>query len=203
MTDRPYSTFAQTLRRRTMLQACCGFALAAPALGRGDEPGDASAPPQAGDLLAFAFGERAGQVIAPGDVLVDAQQILAYPFDPAAQRPRDGTRLNQLVVVRIAVERLTAETLARSADGILAYSGVCTHTGCDVTDWRSAERRFKCPCHESEFDPADGARVVGGPAPAQLAALPLALVAGTLQVAGPFAGYVGFMQPGLDGLSSP
>ena len=41
--------------------------------------------------------------------------------------------------------------------GIVAYSGVCTHTGCDVTDWFPDVRRFKCPCHESEFDPADGA----------------------------------------------
>ena len=201
MTDQPRSTLAHKLRRRTMLQACCGFALGAHAVARADESDGAHAPPQAGDLLVFAFGDRAGHVIAPDDVVIDAQQILAYPFDPAAQRARDGTRLNQIVVARVAIERLAPPTRARAADGIVAYSGVCTHTGCDVTDWRDAERRFKCPCHESEFDPADGARVVGGPAPAQLAALPLAIVDGTLTVAGPFDGTVGFMQPGLDGLS--
>lgn len=151
----------------------------------------------------FAFGARAGDLIAPSDVTVDAQQILAYPFDPAAQLTRDGTRLNQIVLVRVTPERLAPATLARSADGIVAYSGVCTHTGCDVTDWRADERRFKCPCHESEFDPADAARVVGGPAPLPLAALPLTIANGELTIQGPFQGYVGFMQPGLGGLSSP
>src|SRR5690606_35538794 len=126
------------------------------------------------------------------------KQLLAFPQDRATQRVRDGSRLNQLVVVRLAADKLTAETAARAVDGIVAYSGVCTHTGCDVTDWYPDVLHFKCPCHESEFDPADAARVVGGPAPSQLAALPLKLVDGKLAVAGPFVGRVGFQQPGPD-----
>ena len=47
-------------------------------------------------------------------------------------------------------------------------------------------------------DPSDGARVVGGPAPWQLAALPLRLDEGRLIVAGEFIGRVGFQQPGLN-----
>jgi Rieske Fe-S protein len=90
-----------------------------------------------------------------------------------------------------------AETRARSADGVVAYSGVCTHTGCDVTEWLPPLKHFKCPCHESEFDPSDAARVMSGPAPWQLAALPLKIVDGKLAVAGPFIGEVGFAQPGL------
>ena len=126
----------------------------------------------------FAYGDRAGQVIAPADVVLGAKQLLAYPLHPATRRIRDGSRLNQLIVVRLPPEKLTEETRARAADGVVAYSGVCTHTGCDVTDWYGDVLRFKCPCHESEFDPSDGARVVGGPAPWQLAALPLKLVDG-------------------------
>ena len=160
-------------------------------------PDDAVAPPQENDTLVFAYGDRAGQVIAPGDVTVGARQILAYPMSGTAQRIRDGSRLNQLIVVRLDPERLAAETRARAADGVVAYSGVCTHTGCDVTDWYDDVLHFKCPCHESEFDPSDGARVVGGPAPWQLAALPLKVVAETLVVAGPFEGRVGFQQPGF------
>jgi Rieske Fe-S protein len=111
---------------------------------------------------------------------------------PATRRVRDGSRLNQLIVVRLPPASFTEETRARAADGIVAYSGVCTHTGCDVTDWYGDVQRFKCPCHESEFDPSDAARVVGGPAPSPLAALPLALVDGVLVVAGAFEGRVGF-----------
>ena len=184
-----------------MLQACCGLALTAHVIGRADEAGDASMAPQEGDLLVFAFGDRASQVIRAEDVASGAAQILAYPMDAATQTVRDGTRLNQLIVVRVDPETLAPDTRARAADGVVAYSGVCTHTGCDVTDWRGESRHFKCPCHESEFDPSDGARVVGGPAPLPLAALPLRIVDGVLAVAGPFEGRVGFTQPGFETLS--
>ena len=179
-------------QRRRVLKGCCGLALCAPIVARGDEADDAVAPPQEGDALVFAYGERAGQVIAPADIVLGAKQVLAYPMQPTSRRVRDGSRLNQLVVVRLPPEKLTAETSPRAADGVLAYSGVCTHTGCDVTDWFGDSLHFKCPCHESEFDPGDSARVVGGPAPLPLAALPLKLVDGALVVAGPFVGRVGF-----------
>jgi len=46
-------------------------------------------------------------------------------------------------------------------------NAVCTHLGC-VVPWSSANNKFMCPCHGSQYSP-DGA-VVRGPAP-----LPLAL----------------------------
>jgi Rieske Fe-S protein len=186
------------LKRRGVLKACCGLALAGRALAQTDTSDEATAAPQQNDALAFAYGERAGQVIAPADVTLGAKQLLAYPVSLATQRVRDGTRLNQLVVVRLDPSKLAPATLARAADGVVAYSGVCTHTGCDVTDWFGDVQRFKCPCHESEFDPSDAARVVGGPAPWPLAALPLKLVDGAIRVAAPFEGRVGFQPPGLD-----
>ena len=189
---RETAVFVRDLKRRRVLQACCGFALCAPALAQTEIGADTASGPQENDALAFAYGDRAGQAIAPTDVALGAKQILAYPLDPATKRARDGSRLNQLIVVRLDPAKLKAETLARAADGIVAYSGVCTHTGCDVTDWYADSLRFKCPCHESEFDPTDAARVVGGPAPWQLAALPLKLVDGQLVVAGAFAGKGGF-----------
>jgi Rieske Fe-S protein len=119
-------------------------------------------------------------------------------MDPVGEVVRNANRLNQIVVVRLDPGWLSEETRARSADGIVAYSGVCTHTGCDIDIWVEEQNRLQCMCHESQFDPADAARVVGGPAPSQLAALPLKLVDGRLAVAGPFLGRVGFQQPGLD-----
>jgi Rieske Fe-S protein len=199
MTERRETAIGtRQLRRRRVLQGCCGLALAAPLAAHGDDSDEAAAVPRDNDALVFAYGDRAGQVIAPGDVSVGAKQILAFPMDPVTRRVRDASRLNQLIVVRLDASKFTAETAARAADGIVAYSGVCTHTGCDVTDWYADVLHFKCPCHESEFDPADAARVVGGPAPWQLAALPLKIVAGALAVAGPFVGRVGFAAPGAD-----
>jgi rieske iron-sulfur protein len=190
--ERETAVVHRNLKRRRVLKACCGVALCVPVMARADETDDAAAPPQIGDAVGFAYGDRAGQPIAAADVVVGAKQLLAYPMHPETRRMRDGSRLNQLIVVRLPLEKLSEQTRARAAEGIVAYSGVCTHTGCDVTDWYGDVLRFKCPCHESEFDPSDSARVVGGPAPSQLAALPLQVVDGLLAVAGPFEGRVGF-----------
>jgi Rieske Fe-S protein len=184
------------VERRSMLGACCALALLGARRASADETSEKSAPPKDNDVLVFAYGDRAAQPIESADVVPGAKQILAYPKDPVSGVVRDGTRLNQLIVVRVDPQTLAEETKTRAADGIVAYSGVCSHTGCDVTDWIGPARHFKCPCHESEFDPSDGARVVFGPAPWQLAALPLKVTDGTLAVAGPFVGKVGFAQPG-------
>lgn len=188
-----------TIRRRQLLEGICGLGVGFPVLGRTQTASEsASLPPQEDDWLVFAFGERAGKPMTPENFIVGQQQIFAYPQDPATNQIRNGTRLNQLIVVRVPDDALSDETRARAADGIVAYSGVCSHTGCDVTDWNDEGSRFQCPCHESQFDPADSARVVGGPAPWQLAALPLKLKEGNLAAAGAFQGRLGFQQPGLD-----
>ncbi len=153
--------------RRSLLRACCALAVTRALRVHADEPAaepppEALAPPQPGDVLVYAFGARTNQPIALADVAAGAKQITAFPMDPATRRVRDGTRLNQLIVVRLAAETLSDETRPRAADGVVAYSGVCTHTGCDVTDWVAPARHFKCPCHESEYDPGDAARVVVG-----------------------------------------
>ncbi len=75
--------------------------------------------------------------------------------------------------------------------GYAAYSLICTHEGCSVTQ-REGDN-FKCPCHNSEYNPLKGAEVVGGPAPRALPQLPLGVSKdGKLLVAtGPFDGPIG------------
>lgn len=43
---------------------------------------------------------------------------------------------------------------------VLAYTAVCTHSGCQV---HGEEKDFVCPCHGSHFDFTDG-HATGGPA---------------------------------------
>jgi Rieske Fe-S protein len=158
------------------------------ALGQTDP---ASIRPREGDLL-VRVDDASLTPLAPDDIPTDARQVQAWAMDAADRTVRSGSRLNRLLLVRIATDGASADTRDRAANGVVAYTAICPHTGCDVVDWLPDERLLYCPCHFSKFDPRDGAKVVDGPAPRPLPALPLAVKDGKLVVARPFTARVGF-----------
>ena len=186
------SCFAPSLERRTALKMALGliFGLNFAHVAAAQDDGR-SARPQEGDLLAFADGDREGQVIAPGDLPLGGPRAMAFPLDPRSRLIRDGSRLNKLLLIRLDPDSLDDETRRHAADGIVAYSAICTHQGCEVMAWHDETKSFWCPCHDSKFDPRDGGRVVNGPAPRRLPALPVRIADGALMVAGGFSGHVG------------
>jgi len=73
--------------------------------------------------------------------------------------------------------------VAQPAEGeFAAYSAVCPHQGGVVAS--SRDTVVTCPLHGSQFDTADGAAVVQGPAEEPLGALPLAVDGADLVVGG-------------------
>jgi rieske iron-sulfur protein len=164
-----------------------------------DQPGSDERPQKA-DLLVVSEGDQEGQVIRPQDLKLGGPPLHAWPKDPKTSVIRNGSRLNEVLVVRLDPAELNEETRSHAADGIVAYSAICAHAGCPVTAWVKGEAGdkdiFKCVCHNSEYDPRQGAEVLFGPAPRRLAALPLAIVDGSLIVAAPFVGKVGAQQAG-------
>jgi rieske iron-sulfur protein len=151
----------------------------------------ASARPQEGDVLIKA-GDATRTPLTTNDIAVAAGFTTAWAFDRALKIVRDGSRLNQLLLLRFDPAVLSTDTRARAADGIVAYTSICTHSGCDVDTWLGTQQHLFCSCHESIFDPRDAARVVDGPAPRPLPALPLKIVDGVLVVAKPFTTPVGY-----------
>ena len=151
----------------------------------------ASLRPQEGDLL-IRVGDRSQKPLTSEDIRVGAMQTMAWAMDPTDDTVRSGSRLNRVLLLRLDADRLSPETRSRAADGVVAYTAICTHTGCEVEEWLTDEQLLHCSCHSSKFDPKDGARVVDGPAPRMLPALPLKLVDGKLVVAEPFTARVGF-----------
>jgi Rieske Fe-S protein len=117
---------------------------------------------------------------------------MAYPQDPKTETVRTGSRLNQVLLVRLDPATLDADTAKHAADGVVAYSAVCTHQGCPVNMWKKEAGTLYCSCHGSQYDPAKGAQVVDGPAPRRLAVLPLAVEDGVLVATAEFSGRVGF-----------
>jgi ubiquinol-cytochrome c reductase iron-sulfur subunit len=57
--------------------------------------------------------------------------------------------------------------------GIIAYSKICTHVGCPAALYERTTHHILCPCHQSTFDAADGAKVIFGPAARSLPQLPI------------------------------
>jgi rieske iron-sulfur protein len=145
-------------------------------------------------------GDRQGDVIRPDDLALGGPPIHAWTKDPKTTVIRDGSRLNEILLVRLDPKDFDEETRSLSAIGILAYSAICTHAGCSVTEWTkatTADRNvLKCPCHNTEYDPRHGAEVVFGPAPLRLAALPIAVAERALAVSGTFTRKVGVVPAG-------
>ena len=144
-------------------------------------PGGAQAQPAA-QLLVDAGAEADFKPLRPDDIQM-MKPILAFPFDAETGTPKKESRLNKMVVIRLPEEKMTPETRAKSVSGVVAYSSICTHQGCDVKTWMSKENVLACYCHASKFDLFDGAKVVAGPASSALRAIPLALNGEFLSIA--------------------
>jgi rieske iron-sulfur protein len=137
----------------------------------------ADRPPTEGDLLVFALGRQQRQVIHSEDVPFGSAPTLAWPMDSETGTVKNANLQNLILLVRAkeqdwfvpGQQRFTAQLVA-------AYSATCTHLCCTVSSWdsrASPHGYLLCPCHKSEFDPWDEARVVSGPAPRALPLLPL------------------------------
>lgn len=181
--------------RRSLLQAALGTGLGMllPEVARAQADDPRNARPQAGDRLVYAEGEKKNTPIKLDALPVGGPPVTAMPQDAASGTVRDGSRLNQILLVRLDPARLQGDTRERSAQGVVAYSAVCTHAGCDGFAWTPEKQMFKCPCHDSEFDPADAAKVTGGPATRRLPALPLTIADGLVVVAGGFSARAGVL----------
>jgi Rieske Fe-S protein len=157
-------------------------------------PDGARGPPAPGDWR-VKTGDPSHTPQKPDDVPRAGAPVLACPMAGAGRIVRSDSRLNRIVLVRLDPETLSARTRTRAALGVVAYSAVCTHSGCDVGSWFPGRELLHCECHESLFDPRDAARVIDGPAPRSLPALPLDVVEGRLTVAAPFTSRAGY-EPG-------
>jgi Rieske Fe-S protein len=150
--------------------------------------------PKEGDLLVNVTAAANPEPLKPDDLPLDGKQTLAWPMDLETKTVRSGSRLNKVLLLRLDPEGFDPQTKERAAEGVVGYSAVCPHTGCDVTNWHADRQLLECPCHFSIYDPKEEARVVSGPSPRRLPALPLKIVDGRLAVAKPFIGRPGFQQ---------
>ena len=198
----------RTLSRRRLLLATAGtgmglaagslFAASAGLVPKAEET-PADAPPHSGDLLTFADGARQRNVIKLADLEEDSRPVLAWPMDSVTGTIKNANLHNLIVLLRAEAPGWFSQASRQYvAAGVAAYSAICTHLCCTVSSWSTTapsgfgHALLLCPCHKSEFDPWNGAKVVSGPAPRPLPALPLELGAdGKLRATGGFVTRVG------------
>jgi len=120
-------------------------------------------------------------------------------FPEGADKEEEGSAV---VLVRLAQGQLSlpSELAQYPANGIVAYSKICTHAGCAINLYRTplfppndpSPPELVCPCHYSTFDPGRGGTVTFGPAGRKLPMLPLQIDSrGFLRAAGNFDEPVG------------
>lgn len=182
-------------RREVLLSGSLAIAatLAAPAsLGLAASP--ASERPKKGDwMVVDDEGENKGKPVTVDLIPLGGPLVAALPVDGETGTVRDKSRFNKLVLVRLAPEDLDESIRQHAAEGVLAYSAICTHQGCTVSGWEAEKKAISCFCHVSVFDATKGGQVVSGPATRRLPILPLALgEGGTLVVADEFTAKPGF-----------
>ncbi len=179
--------------RRTLLGAGIGLGAGLAAGTVSAQSESSRARPREGDLL-IRVDDAESTPLTPDSLPLGAGQVLAWPLDPSDNEVRNGSRLNKVLLVRLDPAVLDTQTAERAADGVVAYSAICPHTGCEVVNWVADALVLDCPCHNSRYDPKAGARVISGPSPRGLAALPLRIADGKLTVARPFIGRLGIQQ---------
>ena len=153
-----------------------------------DDP--ASMLPQTGDLL-VKLDDPASKPLGPADIGAQGPPLLAWPMDPVSRIVRKANRLSEVLLIRLN-PAAPGYHQPNAADGVLGYSALCTHAGCDAIEWMPETGILACDCHSSEFDARAYGRVVGGPATRALPPLPLKIDRTVLVVATPFATAIRF-----------
>jgi quinol---cytochrome c reductase iron-sulfur subunit len=170
-----------------------GAALLTPALSCGPEANRilSRSPWRRGILLVT---ERDEPIAAAGIVI--GELVTAFPS--AADKEDIAS---PVIVVRVRPDELDlpAERRGWAPDGLVAYSKICTHAGCAVSEYRYPSYEptapgpaVVCPCHYSTFSVTEGGKRIFGPAGRALPQLPLEVDAdGYLVAAGDFSGRPG------------
>jgi rieske iron-sulfur protein len=161
-------------------------ALVAPSPSRAEPVDQTVLLPQPGDLLVVGTHQpEAGTIIDPARLIQGGPPVFARVMDPITRSVRNHSRNSQILLLRLATDD------HGTSNEIVGFSAICTHAGCVVSGWKPEQRALFCPCHGSVYDPAESGRVIGGPAPRPLPALPLRPSRNELTVTAPFTGKIG------------
>jgi ubiquinol-cytochrome c reductase iron-sulfur subunit len=183
---------ARVLERRTFMGRLLGLALLG--LGAVAVFPIRSLGPSPGRSLFRTAWRRGSRVVRSDGTPVTAADLEVGSVLTVFPEGHTASADSQTILIRVDPRgfRPPPGRESWSPDGYLAYSKICTHAGCPVGLYEQRTQRLFCPCHQSVFDAADGARPIGGPATRALPQLPLMVDgSGFLRARGDFPEPVG------------
>ena len=116
--------------------------------------------------------DELGRPVRLGDLEIGGAKSV-FPDVPGGRRKADSAAL----IIRMRPEDLHTTESRKDwvHDGHIVYSVICTHLGCPVKLYEQQTHHLFCPCHQSTFDAANGAKVLFGPAARNLPQLAISL----------------------------
>jgi ubiquinol-cytochrome c reductase iron-sulfur subunit len=129
---------------------------------------------------AWRTGRR---LVTPDDVPITSAALQSGGVIVAFPEGHTAAADSQVALLRLPGVAPLPGRETWSPDGFFAYSRVCTHAGCAVSQYEDEAHVLLCPCHQSTFDLLDGCRPIHGPASRPLPQLPLAIDADGFLVA--------------------
>jgi ubiquinol-cytochrome c reductase iron-sulfur subunit len=105
--------------------------------------------------------DELGRPVKLGDLEIGGAKSV-FPDVEGGRRMPDSAAF----IIRMRPEVLKVSDARKNwvVDGHVVYSVICTHLGCPVKLYEQQTHHLFCPCHQSTFDAADGAKVLFGPA---------------------------------------
>ena len=101
------------------------------------------------------------------------------PSDPVLIGPESALPPGESKTIRFG--RYPA-IVVNTAEGLRAYSAVCTHFAC-IVKWDLERYEIACPCHDGFFNPYNG-EVISGPPPTPLDPIKVEVIDGNIFVGG-------------------
>jgi len=177
------------LVRNTMIASMAVLGLPAIVLLRDLAPGSALDVSKLGQTI-WEPGMRlvrdvVGTPIRPSEIevgdLINAAPEALFPTEENGYEEIEGAQLQvdkakgAIIIVRMDPDEIIPVEGREewTVDGVICYSKICTHVGCPISLYERTTHHVLCPCHQSTFDLADGAKVIFGPAARPLPQLPL------------------------------
>jgi len=186
--------------RRDLLKSTCGLVGAAALVsvggsvnafaagGRGSQPQPVGAP-ERGDTFVYADGPNKGKDVVLADIVVDAPPITVQAKDETGT-VRESEKAT-ILLYRVAPDKIPTDIRGDTVEGLIAYSALCTHQGCLVSDWDATAKEFVCPCHKAAFAPLQGGITTGEMKTRALPQVPVKIHDGKLVIGDAILSWIG------------